>query len=70
MHENCRCVYRLDPIVFNNKWNKDKCRCEFLVNKKCDNKLVLNLSKYECKQKAAHLLTRECEEIIDKKICQ
>ena len=68
-HESCRCVCRLDPIVCNNKqkWNKDKCRCECLVNKKCDNKFFWNPSKCkcECKKKAAHLLTEECEEIID-----
>ena len=30
----------LDPIVFNNKqkWNKNKCRCKCLFNKKCGNK--------------------------------
>ena len=35
-HESCKCVCKLDPIIFNNrqKWNKDKCRCECLVNKK------------------------------------
>ena len=40
IHENCKCNCRLDPIVRYNKqkWNKDKCRCECLVNKKCGNK--------------------------------
>ena len=34
-HENCKCVCRLDPIICENKqkWNKDKCRCECLVDK-------------------------------------
>ena len=34
-HESCKCICRLDPIVCNNKqrWNKNKCRCEFLINK-------------------------------------
>ena len=29
-HETCKCEYRLDAIVCNNKqpWNKNKCRCE------------------------------------------
>ena len=29
-HENCKCIYRLDAIVCNNKQggNKNKCRCE------------------------------------------
>ena len=37
-HESCRYACRLDPIICNNKqkWNKDKCRCECLVNKECD----------------------------------
>ena len=40
-HESCRCVCRLDPIICNSKkkWNKNKCRCECLVNKKCDKNL-------------------------------
>ena len=62
---------RLDPIICNNKpnWNKDKCRCESLVNKRCDNNFVWNLShcKYMYKKKAAHLLTEECEEMINNK---
>ena len=68
-HESCKCVCRLDPIVCNNKqkWNKDKCRGECLVDKTCDNKFVWNPSncKCECKKKAA-LLTEE-HEIVDNK---
>ena len=71
LHESCKCVCRLNPIICSNKqkWSKDKCRCECLVNKKCDNKFVWNPSncKWEYKKKAAHLLTEECEEIIDNK---
>ena len=38
-HESCKCVCRLDPIICNKqKLNKDKCRCEFLIIKKCGNK--------------------------------
>ena len=63
---------RLDPIICNNKqkWNKDKCRCECLFDKKCDFKFVWNPSNCNCeyKKKAVHLLTAECEEIIDNKI--
>ena len=35
-HESCKCVCRLDPTFCNNKqkWNKGKCRCECLINKK------------------------------------
>ena len=60
---------RLDPIVCKNKqkWNKDKCRCECLVDKKCNNNFVWDPSNCKCeyKKKEAHLLTEECEEIID-----
>ena len=30
-HETCKCKCRLDASVCNNKqrWNEDKCRCEF-----------------------------------------
>ena len=70
-HESCKCVCKLDPIIFNNrqKWNKDKCRCECLVNKKCYNNFVWNPSncKCECKKKAAHISTEECEKIIGNK---
>ena len=63
---------RLDPITFNNKQklNKDKFKCECLIRKKYDNKFVWNPSNCKCeyKKKAAHLLTEECEEIIDNKI--
>ena len=73
-HENCKCVCRLDPIICNNKqkWNKDKCRCECLVNKDCDNIFVWNPSSCSCenKKKAAHLLTEECEEMVDNKTFQ
>ena len=29
-HETCKCKFRLDASVCNNKqrWNNDKCRCE------------------------------------------
>ena len=48
------------------RWNKNKCRCECLINKKCDDDFVWNISNSECKyKKAAKLTTGECEEIID-----
>ena len=58
-------------VIINNDYmtyNKDKCRCECLINKKCDNNFVLNPSncKWEYKKKAAHLFTEECEEIENK----
>ena len=72
-HESCKCECRLDPIICNNKqkWNKDKCRCECkkLVHKKCNKNFVWNPSSCTCeyKRKAAHLLTEECEDIVDNK---
>ena len=49
-HESCKCICRLDPIVCNKKqrWNKNKCRCECLINKKCNNYFVWNISNCEC----------------------
>ena len=69
-HESCKCVCRLDPIICNNKhkWNKDKSRCECLIDKKCGNTFWNPYScKCEYRIKVAHLLTEECEEIIDNK---
>ena len=67
IHESCKCVCRLDPVVGKNKqkWIKDKCRCERLVNKKCSNKFW-NPDSCKCEYRAAQL-TQECEEIIDNK---
>ena len=67
-HESCKCICRLDPIVCSKKqrFNKDKCRCECLVNKKCDNDFVWNISNCESEyKKAAKLISGKCEEIID-----
>ena len=49
-HESCKCICRLEPIVCNNKqrWNKNKFRCEYLVNKKCNDDFVWNTSNCEC----------------------
>ena len=72
LQESCKCESRLDPIICNNKqkWNKDKCRCECLVNEKCNKNFTWDPSNCKCKykKKTAHLLTEECEEIIDNKI--
>ena len=66
-HESCKCICRLDPIVCNNKqkWNKDKCRCECLVNKKCVNKFW-DPNSCKCEYRAAQL-TQKSEETIDNK---
>ena len=69
-HKSCMCECRLNSIICNNKqkWNKDKFRCECLINKKCGNKFWnTNSCKCEYRKKEAHLLTEECEEIIDNK---
>ena len=64
--EGCKCICRLDPTVCSKKqrFNEDKCRCECLVNKKCDNGFVWNIINCECEyKKAAKLIVeKECEE--------
>ena len=52
-HETCKCICRLDKIIYNSKqrWNKDKCRCECkeLINKGvCDKGYIWNPSNCEC----------------------
>ena len=43
-HENCKCVCKINTSVCSKKqkFNKDKCRCECLINKKCQNDFVWN----------------------------
>ena len=63
-------VCRLNSIICNNKqkWNKNKCRCECLINKKCGNKFWNpNNCNCEYKKQASHLLAEKCEETIDNK---
>ena len=52
-HETCKCEYRLDAIVCNNKqrWKKNKCRCECkeLIDKGIFNKgFIWNPSNCKC----------------------
>ena len=52
-HKKCKCKFRLDAIVFNNKqcWNENKCRCECkeLTDKGiCDKGFIWNSSNCEC----------------------
>ena len=52
-HETCKCEFRLDSIVCNDKqhWNKDTCRyeCEELIDKgACDKGYIWNPSNCEC----------------------
>ena len=53
-HETCKCKYRLDGSVCNNKqcWNDDNCRCECkeLIDKGVSDKgFICNPSNCECK---------------------
>ena len=65
--ESYKCICKLDPIVCSKiqRFTEDKCRCEFLVNKKCDNDFFWNISNCECEyKKAAKLIVeKECGEI-------
>ena len=52
-HKTCKCKFRLDGSVCNNKqrWNEDKCRseCEGLIDKgMCDKEFIWNPSNFEC----------------------
>ena len=52
-HKTCKCKCRLDASICNNKqrWNDDKCRCEFkeLIDKgTCDKGFIWNPSNCEC----------------------
>ena len=52
-HETCKCICSLHEIICNNKqrWNKDKCRCEYeeLIDKGvCDKGFIFNPSNCKC----------------------
>ena len=54
-HKSCKCICKLDKIICNSKqrWNEDKCRCEFkeLIDKReCDKGFIWNPSncEFEC----------------------
>ena len=52
-HETCRCEFKFEANVYNNKqrWNKDKysCECEELIDKgMCDKIIIWNPSNCEC----------------------
>ena len=53
LHETCKCKYRPNASVCNNKqrWNDDKCRfeCKELIDKGvCDRGYICNPSNFEC----------------------
>ena len=64
-HKSCKCDCLLDKKVCNNKerWNKDKCRCEFLEIKECDVGFSWNVVNCRCdfKQAAKLITTEECD---------
>ena len=66
-----QCVCKINSSVCSKKqkFRKDKCLCEFLVNKKCQNDFVWIYSNCECEcnKEAAKLIVEECEEITDTK---
>ena len=53
--ESCKCVCKINSSVCSEKqkFNKDKCRCECLVNKKCQKDFVCYYSNCEWKYKKA-----------------
>ena len=58
IHERCKCICRLDPIVCSNKqkWNKNKCRCKCLINNECNSNKFWNPSKCECECRKKQLI--------------
>ena len=54
-HKSCKCDCLLDEKVCNNKqrWNKDKCRCEYLEVKECRNGSFWNVVNCRCGFKKA-----------------
>ena len=73
-HETCKCKFRLDVSVFNNKhrWknNKSICECKELIDKGiCNKGFVWNLSNYECQcDKSCHINMNFYENIWNIKI--
>ena len=69
LHESCKCVCKINSSVCSEKQKikKYKCRCECLINKKCQNDFVWSYSNCECEyRKSAKLIVeKECEEIND-----
>ena len=55
-HETCKCEYKFGANVSNNKqrWNKNKCRCEYLDYEDC-----------KCRKKIVDKLVHECTETVE-----
>ena len=65
-HESCKCVCKINSSVCSEKqiFIENKCGCECLVHKKCQNYFVWNSSNCECEyRKKESKLMKECEEI-------
>ena len=61
-HKSCKFVCKINSRVCSEKqrFNKNKCRCECLTNKKCQNDFVWNYSNCECEyRKSAKLIVEE-----------
>ena len=55
-HETCKCECKFGANVSNNKqrWNKNKCRCEYLYYEDC-----------KCRKKLVDKLVDECTETVE-----
>ena len=67
--KSCKCVYKINSSVCSEKqkFNKDKCRCQCLLNKKFQNDFVWNYSNCGCEYKKTAKLTveKKCDVEID-----
>ena len=65
-HKSCKCGCLLDEKVYNNKqkWNKERCKCEFKEKKKCDDNSFFNVVNCRCEmKKMTALIEKKCKEI-------
>ena len=63
-HQSCKCGCLLGEKVCNNKqkWNKEKCRCEYLKEEKCSGNSFFNVVNCSCEmKKAPALIKEECD---------
>ena len=65
-HESCKCVSKINSSVCSEKkqiFNKNKCRFECLINKRCQNDFVWNYSNCECgyRKSAKLIVEEECD---------
>ena len=64
-HKSCKCDCLLDEKVCYNKqkWNKYKCRYEFLEIKECESGSFWNIVNFRCefKKAAALIAAEECD---------